>query len=460
MMTFFLRVLPLFLLSSLAMPLSLTLPGSSSLERQLLSNKIALEVEYLRLYEGMSMEDGKGSKGKGKGMVVGKGKESGGKKNMVECTGKGKGKGGMMMCDKSSTKGSMMESKKGKGMSKTATKFPSQSVGPSICKLTHEQVECSLRHHLTNTFSYLPAPVPSGTTSPSSLPVSTPVPTFPPDEPDIVVVLSPYLVFYQIEQTRIPTMEDFAQLSAFTENYLNSNFVSIFSGTETTFVISTTNITGSEFRLGQPVRVDYNTTVTFGFQSSTVPTLDELNALLAGTFEGTNGEAYAAAVSTGLDTSNIFSTTTSVSFQVAPSADANENAAARITAISVVTTLAVLALAFTAVIHRRREYEKMGRESILTDASSTTSELFEDDPADSGSVSFPAKFRFSGEPLIDQQSDSWEINENADKPSDSLEATSEGNDRGAEGCSKGGDQRETTSSQSTKIQQNLEVINI
>jgi hypothetical protein len=132
MMIFFRQVFPLLLLGR-AMPLSLTEPESNILERNLLSNDIALKVEYLRLYEGMSMEEGKGggSKGKGTRMGKGKGKESGDDNNMAECT--GKGKGGMMMCDKTSKKGSMMVSKKGKGMSNTKTKFPTQSVSPSMC---------------------------------------------------------------------------------------------------------------------------------------------------------------------------------------------------------------------------------------------------------------------------------------------------------------------------------------
>lgn len=132
-MTYFRRILPLLLvLVDRAIPLSLTMP-ENSLERKLLSSNIALEVEYLRLYEGMSMEDGKGSKGKGMSMTAGKGKNTDDDENMSDCTGKGKGKGGMMMCDISSKKGSMMDSKKGKGMSKIKTKVPSQSVVPSFC---------------------------------------------------------------------------------------------------------------------------------------------------------------------------------------------------------------------------------------------------------------------------------------------------------------------------------------
>ena len=132
-MTIFLRRILPFLLLYDVLPLSATKPEADNFERKLSSN-IALEVEYMRLYEGMSMEEGKGGKGKGMGISMGKGNNNSDKMNMDECAGKGKGKGGMMMCDKPSKKGSMMASNKGKGMSKTKTEFPSQSVVPSICK--------------------------------------------------------------------------------------------------------------------------------------------------------------------------------------------------------------------------------------------------------------------------------------------------------------------------------------
>jgi hypothetical protein len=119
------RVLPFLLFLRLGGVISqaVTMPRDNNLERILLTNKLALEVEYLRLYEGMSMEEGKGM-----GMGMGKGKGDGMSKD--EC----KNNGGMMMCNKSSKKGSMMGSKKGKGMSKITTQFPSASIVPSFCK--------------------------------------------------------------------------------------------------------------------------------------------------------------------------------------------------------------------------------------------------------------------------------------------------------------------------------------
>jgi hypothetical protein len=232
-------------------------------------------------------------------------------------------------------------------------------------------------------------------------------PTILPITDDTTVILSPYFLFYQIEQTRIPLLEDYAELSAFTANYLNSYFFSIFSGTETIFVNSTTNITGSEFRLGEPVRVDFNTTIVFAFPSTMIPDKDELDARLAGVFEGTNGEAYAAQVASGVAPSNIFSTTTAVSFQVAPDV-ASDNATARITIIAVVSTLAVFALSAAVVLYRRQEYELIGKASILTENSSTDGESHNDEnyTVDSRAISL-SKYRYNGEKAMRQSSAPW-----------------------------------------------------
>jgi hypothetical protein len=136
------RVLPFLLFLRLGGVISqpVTMPRDNNLERILLSNKLALEVEYLRLYEGMSMEEGKGM---GMGMGMDKGKGDGMSKD--ECKSNG---GMMMMCSKSSKKGSMMGSKKGKGMSKITTQFPSASIVPSLCKLCKSDFLFAMRPQL------------------------------------------------------------------------------------------------------------------------------------------------------------------------------------------------------------------------------------------------------------------------------------------------------------------------
>jgi hypothetical protein len=245
---------------------------------------------------------------------------------------------------------------------------------------------------------------PSLTTSTPSLTTLAPSlitePSVPPDTDDIIQLASPYFVLYQIEQTRIPSISEYSELAEFTSNYLNSYFASIFAETTILFLNSTTNITGSEFRLGQPVRVDYNTSMTFGFQSQMVPNITELDARLASAFEGTNGEAYAAAVAAGVDPSNIFSTTSTITFQEAPDV-ASEDTVNRITLIAVISTMSVLAFVASAIaINHTARHEKIGKASIYTEDSSTDGESRDGEinVVDASLVSLAnSKYRFDGE---------------------------------------------------------------
>jgi hypothetical protein len=161
--------------------------------------------------------------------------------------------------------------------------------------------------------------VPGPTSSPSNLE------TLPPtnNATDNLRFLTPYFLSYEIEQTRIPSLEDFSQLQFFTQEYLNTYFGVVYGSTNVSFIDSTTEITGSEFRLGQPVRVDYNTSLSFLEGSEFIPEISELDAVLASAFEGDNAGIYASAISDGLPTTNIFSTTTSVSFAINPQTSRN-----------------------------------------------------------------------------------------------------------------------------------------
>lgn len=133
-----------------------------------------------------------------------------------------------------------------------------------------------------------------------------------------MVELTLYYIFYEIVQTRIPTLNDFAGVSTFTDEYLNNYFAVVLSSfPDIEFVGAKTIAEGSEFRLQQPVRVDYNTTLTFSAESM-IPEMAELDVLLASAFEGDNGRSYAFVVSQGVDESNIFSTTSGVTYQLSP----------------------------------------------------------------------------------------------------------------------------------------------
>jgi hypothetical protein len=113
-------------------PQAVTVQHGGNPERVLLSQTLAKEVNFLHLYEGMSMEDGNGmGMGKGKSKEKGKGKDDGMK---GDCIGKGSSK----KCEKSpkqGTKGKGMKSKEGMGKGMTQgmskTHIPVQSGVPS-----------------------------------------------------------------------------------------------------------------------------------------------------------------------------------------------------------------------------------------------------------------------------------------------------------------------------------------
>jgi hypothetical protein len=136
---------------------------------------------------------------------------------------------------------------------------------------------------------------------------------------DTYVTLSAYSVLYTIEQIRIPSRSDYAGLTDLTSAYLDSFFVDSFANVgEVAYVSSTTENTGSEFRLGQPVRVDYNTTILFSAESTLIPSVSELDSIVEMGFTGDQAGTYLAELA-GLPTSNIFSTTTEIGFTTSAS---------------------------------------------------------------------------------------------------------------------------------------------
>jgi hypothetical protein len=124
---------------------------------------------------------------------------------------------------------------------------------------------------------------------------------------------------YEIQQTRIPLLTEYDELATFTSGYLDKYFRSVFIDmAEVAFVGSRTTLLTSEFRLAQPVRIDYATNVTFT-STSLIPGTTELESIALGAFEGENGVAYASAVAAGVGTNNIFSTTSTVSYALTES---------------------------------------------------------------------------------------------------------------------------------------------
>jgi hypothetical protein len=156
--------------------------------------------------------------------------------------------------------------------------------------------------------------------------VPTATPPTPPTAGDIGIVLEPYDVLYTIEQTRIPNQADYRGVTELTQAYLDGFFAGVLElSTDIMFSSSTTINTDRTFRLGQPVRVEYNTTIFLSSLSSVVPGEDELNALLMSAFQQQSAE-YLEAVQ-GLSRVNIFSTTTTAEFVESTRTDEIENEA-------------------------------------------------------------------------------------------------------------------------------------
>lgn len=182
-----------------------------------------------------------------------------------------------------------------------------------------------------------------------------PVPTLPPNTEGNMVSVTPYSIFYTIEQTRIPTLDDYSGLGMFTSEYLNVYFQVIFAeDSAAAFVSSVTEVTGSDFRLGQPTRVDFTTTLSFAASTETLPSVADLDTLLRSAFEGENAATYSTALSAGLEATNIFSATTQITFD----SSLTDGTGRRVGIVTGITTFAFLLLLGGAVIYRSREEDE------------------------------------------------------------------------------------------------------
>lgn len=133
------------------------------------------------------------------------------------------------------------------------------------------------------------------------------------------------------------------------------------------------------------MRVDYITTIVFGFQSLMVPDMSELDARLAGAFEGANGAEYSAAVASSIDPSNIFSTTSAVTFEAGLTVESNTGSN-RIALIAAVSTMTLLALMAGIVVVKHIKYDEVTGKAIASDGI-TEKAIGSDDATDAESCS-------------------------------------------------------------------------
>jgi hypothetical protein len=133
----------------------------------------------------------------------------------------------------------------------------------------------------------------------------------PPPPATITIQLSPYRLFYTIEQKGIPELSesDFQELEFLTDSYLRGFFDSFFNkfdGNEVDYDTSMTTIVGSGIKSGEPVIVVFRTEIVL-LESSFLPELADLDKLLAAAFTGENNAAYYNEVKTRLLDNNPFS---------------------------------------------------------------------------------------------------------------------------------------------------------
>jgi len=254
---------------------------------------------------------GKGTQGKGKGKGNGNGKGKGGGKGVdaIECEVEGEEKG----------------SKKGKSSKQSQSKRN----GMNGCKKAAKKWSKSVGKG--KGAAMVPTTSPVATSTPTISPASyapMSAPTFPGTPPPTGVpkafALPKYTNYYTIEQFRIPVETEYEAVNELTQGYLNSFFtISYENSNDYLFIESSTMLTNKEFIFGQPVKMDFNTTVVFSTISDIASEVPEPppESVLKDAFEGENLAIYISLLDTGLPTSNIFSTTTAVEFKGAPDFD-------------------------------------------------------------------------------------------------------------------------------------------
>jgi hypothetical protein len=143
---------------------------------------------------------------------------------------------------------------------------------------------------------------------------------------DIGVILDPYDIHYTLTQSRIPNRMDYLGVTDITAEYLDGFFEGVLGlSSEIIYSRSSTDLIDSSFRLGSPVRVEYNTTIYFSSVSTLVPGKEEVQALLMSGFRGSQKDDYLKVLLT-LPQTNLFSSSTDIEF--VQSGDTNTTATA------------------------------------------------------------------------------------------------------------------------------------
>jgi hypothetical protein len=143
--------------------------------------------------------------------------------------------------------------------------------------------------------------------------VPTPTSPSPTSANSIPIRATPYALFYTLQNSRIPSAAEYAELAGLTRVYLEAFMVDEFLQTSLTNLDDNlTFMIRNSFTSGEPVQADYRSTGLFNPSSIFLPTVRELNDLITTAFSNDNLDEYIARVQS-LPSANIFSTASAIS---------------------------------------------------------------------------------------------------------------------------------------------------
>lgn len=176
--------------------------------------------------------------------------------------------------------------------------------------------------------------------------------------PGTPIDLTAYALLYTIEQARLPLSAEYEAVEELTAAYVNEHFQNSLASGLVQFQRADTEMTQNQFNFREPVVVNYTTALTFA-ENSTIPAINDLNMVLSAAFEGENNALYLARLA-NLPMSNIFQTTSVVTFEFTPETNTRSSeSVAVIAGVSVGASAGVGALLISlAVFYRRRRKNK------------------------------------------------------------------------------------------------------
>jgi hypothetical protein len=185
-------------------------------------------------------------------------------------------------------------------------------------------------------------------------------------------------LLYDIDQSRFPLQSEYSTVANITAAYLNDYFLVNFESTSlVVFKDAQTMMISNSFVFGQPVAINYNTTLEFG-PASFVPDQAGLQATLESAFTGQNLQVYVGILQ-NLPLGNIFSTTSSVEYDPNPALAAesptasSSDSTAKTAGIAAAVGASAFLMVLAGLVIYRRSYdgEDEIRKYIKDDAHTT-----------------------------------------------------------------------------------------